>query len=263
MLKSFWHRSYLIALVCSVFGMSTIQADTLTLAVAANFSAPMEQIATEFEATTGHHLAISVGSTGRFYAQIRHGAPYDVLLSADAQTPKKLVDEGLALSDSLQTYAIGRLVLYSNNPNLVDSQGDVIKTGHFSKIALADPKLSPYGKAALQTLDALGMTQTLRSKFVFGESIGQTWQFVATGNAPLGFVAGAQISHPDQKARGSYWVVPGHLHEPLRQDMVILNRAKDKKAAREFLAWMSGPEAWRIMTGFGYGIVSEHRPQKP
>ena len=230
------------------------RAEALTIAVAANFSAPMQKIATGFEAATGHTLQIAVGSTGRFYAQIQHGAPFDVLLAADTATPEKLVNEGLALAESRQTYAMGTLVLYSQNPSLVDNQGEVLKKGDFSKIALADPKLAPYGKAALQTLEALGLAKTLEPKFVYGESIGQAWQFVVTENAALGFVAGSQVASLGTEATGSHWVIPQHLYTPLRQDMVILNRAKDNQAARALVKWLRGPEALSIIESFGYGI---------
>ena len=230
------------------------RAEALTIAVAANFSAPMQKIATGFEAATGHTLQIAVGSTGRFYAQIQNGAPFDILLAADAATPEKLVNEGLALAESRRTYAIGTLVLYSQNPGLVDSQGNILKNGNFSKIALADPKLAPYGKAALQTLEALGLAKTLEPKFVYGESIGQAWQFVVTENATLGFVAGSQVASLGKEAAGSHWVVPQHLYAPLRQDMVILNRAKDNQAARALVKWLHGTEALGIIKSFGYGI---------
>ena len=237
------------------------RAQALTVAVAANFSAPMERIARDFTAATGHALEISVGSTGRFYAQIRNGAPFDVLLAADAATPEKLVNEGLALADSRYTYAIGQLVLYSQDPTLVDDQGQVLKNGNFSKIALADPKLAPYGKAALQTLQALQLDQTLAPKVVFGESIGQTWQFVATGNAALGFVARSQVNATQQGSKGAYWVVPQTLYDPIRQDVVILERAKNNPVARSLLDWLRGPEAAGIIQSYGYRIEPEtHNP---
>lgn len=232
----------------------TAAADTLTVAVAANFGAPMQKIAAGFEAATGHNLQISVGSTGRFYAQILNGAPFDVLLAADAETPGRLVNEGLALAESRYTYAIGTLVLYSQNPTLVDHQGQILKTGNFSKIALADPKLAPYGKAALQTLEALGLAKTLEPKFALGESIGQTWQFVATENASLGFVAGSQMASLGNEATGSRWVVPQNLYTPLRQDVIILNRAKGSAAAHALLEWLRSAEALNIIDSYGYAI---------
>ncbi|MGE4123719.1 MAG: molybdate ABC transporter substrate-binding protein [Pusillimonas sp.] len=248
--------------LCSTLALAPAAAfaDTITVAVAANFSAPMQKIASGFEAATGHKLELSVGSTGRFYAQIRNGAPFDVLLAADTSTPEKLVNDGLALAQSRHTYAIGTLVLYSQNAGLVDNQGEVLKNGGFSKIALADPKLAPYGKAALETLEALGLATTLQPKFVFGESIGQTWQFVATENAALGFVAGSQVASLGNTTIGSRWVVPQHLYTPLRQDVVILNRAKDSQAAHALINWLRGADALGIIESYGYSIDTTKRP---
>lgn len=253
----------LAALLSGLLATFCVKADVLTLAVAANFSAPMAQIEKEFEATTRHQLEVSVGSTGRFYAQIRNGAPFDILLAADASTPEKLANEGLALADSRTTYAIGTLVLYSQNPTLVDPEGKILEQGNFSKIALADPTLAPYGRAALQTLEALGLAKTLEPKFVFGESIGQAWQFVSTGNAALGFVASAQINGQNTAAKGSSWVIPRNLYAPLLQDAVILKRAKDKAAARELMTWLRSPQAIKIITAFGYETQVDPKTNTP
>ncbi len=253
----------LAALLTGLLATICAKADTLTLAVAANFSAPMAQIEKEFEATTGHQLEVSIGSTGRFYAQIRHGAPFDIFLAADTATPERLVNEGLALADSRVTYAIGTLVLYSQNPTLVDEQGEVLKKGNFSKIALADAKLAPYGKATVQALEQLGLMKQLEPRFVFGESIGMTWQFVSTENAPLGFVAASQIKGTKQKVTGSSWIVPRNLYEPLRQDLVILDRAKGKTAARDFTAWLQGAQALEIISAYGYTTEPQQEATQP
>ena len=190
-------------------------ADEINVAVAANFSAPIKVIATEFERESGHKLLISTGSTGKLYTQIHNGAPFQVLLSADAATPVKLEREGLAVAGSRQTYAIGRLALWSAQPGMVDAEGAVLKRGDFDKLAIANPKLAPYGAAAVEVLRVLGLEQALAPKFVMGENIAQTWQFVATGNAQLGFVAVSQIMKDGKIDQGSAWIVPQSNYTPI------------------------------------------------
>lgn len=246
----------LVPLTLGIAASGGAGAAQVGVAVAANFSAPMQQIAAEFERETGHKAVVSNGSTGKFYAQIRNGAPYQVLLAADDETPAKLVREQLAVAGSTQTYAIGRLVLWSAKTGLVDDRGAVLKSGGFDRIAIANPKLAPYGAAAIEVLRALGLEQQLGAKIVQGENIGQTWQFVSTGNAPLGFVALSQIMRDGRIESGSSWIVPQTLYEPIRQDAVLLNPGADEPAAKALLKFLQGDKARAIIASFGYGLAA-------
>ncbi|SDT91712.1 molybdate transport system substrate-binding protein [Pseudomonas pohangensis] len=241
----------LISLFC--FTSSTYAAE-VSVALAANFSAPMQKIAAAFEQDTGHKAVLSTGATGKFYAQIRHGAPFQLLLAADQTTPERLEREGLAVAGTRFTYAIGQLVLWSTEPGLVDAEGAVLRSERFTRIALADPKLAPYGAAALETLDKLGLRQQLQSKFVQGENIAQTYQFVASGNAPLGFVALSQVFADGRIREGSAWIVPAELHSPLLQDAVILKAGADNPAALALADYLRGEKARSIMQSYGYGF---------
>ena len=227
-----------------------VQAAEVQVAVAANFTAPMQKIAPLFEADTGHKAVLAFGSTGRFYAQIKNGAPFDVLLAADDETPAKLENE--AQGGSRYTYAIGKLVLWSKQPTLVDDKGEVLKNGKFEKIALADPKLAPYGAAAVETLTKLGLIDTLRPKIVQGENISQTHQFIATENAQLGFVALSQVWADGKLKEGSAWLVPASFHSPIRQDAILLNKGKDNAAATALLQYLRGDKARAIIKAYGY-----------
>lgn len=233
-----------------------VQADEISVAVAANFTEPMKKITAEFEKTSGHKVALSFGSTGKFYAQVKAGAPFEVLLAADDETPIKLEQEGLAVKDSHFTYAIGKLVLWSAQEGVVDNNGDLLKKrGSFEHIALANPKLAPYGAAGVQTLQALGIYDSLAPKIVQGENIAQTYQFIVTGNALLGFVALSQVMGEDGKVKsGSAWIVPEKYYTPLRQDAVLLEKGKDKAAAGELLKFLKAPYATRIIQAYGYGM---------
>lgn len=230
------------------------RAAQVQVAVAANFTAPMQKIALAFEQDTGHRATLAFGSTGKFYAQIRNGAPFQLLLAADDSTPARLVAEGLGLAASRFTYATGKLVLWSPQPGLVDAQGAVLKAGGFERLALADPKLAPYGAAALQVLTGLGLLPALAPKLVQGESIAQTYQFVATGNAALGFVALSQVYVDGRIGQGSAWIVPVHLHEPIRQDALLLNSGKDNVAAVALLRYLRGDKARAIIRAYGYDV---------
>ena len=244
-------RSFLLPLICAALCVSA-QADEVRVAVAANFATPLKTLAAEFEKDTGHTLALSTGATGKLYAQIKSGAPFDVFLSADDETPARLEKEGDAVAGSRFTYAVGRLVLWSAQPNTVDAQGAVLKTGNFKHLALAAPNLAPYGAAAVQTLTQLGLLTALQPRFVQGESIGQTYSFVASGNAELGFVALSQVFENGRINQGSGWIVPASLHKPLRQDAVLLTRSRDKAAARALLAFLQGSKARGLIRAFGY-----------
>lgn len=214
------------------------QAAEVNVAVAANFTGAMEKIAPEFEKATGHKLIVAYGAAGKFYAQIKNGAPFDVMFSADQETPARLETDGLAVPESRFTYAVGKLVLWSATPGLVDDKGDVLKRPEIRHLAIANPKVAPYGAAAVETMTKLGVYAAIEPKLVLGESITQTYQFAATGNAELGFVALSQIFKDGKVASGSYWMVPATLYPPLRQDVVLLTRGKDNPAARALLDYM-------------------------
>lgn len=238
------------ALLCSQPAL----ADDLQVAVAANFTGPMQVIAPIFERDTGHKLILAFGATGKFYAQINNGAPFEVLLSADDETPAKLVKEGNGLAGSAFTYAIGKLVLWSATPGLVDKNGDILKTGSFKHLAIANPKTAPYGAAAMQTMNKLGVAETLKPRFVQGENIAQTHMFVSTAAAELGFVAYSQVIKNDAIGSGSGWIVPNSFHDPIRQDAVILAKGKDKPAARALLNFLKGEKAKAVIKSFGYDL---------
>ncbi|HJV59485.1 MAG TPA: molybdate ABC transporter substrate-binding protein [Albitalea sp.] len=223
------------------------------VAVAANFAAPMARIGEGFTASTGHTLKTSSGATGKFYSQIVAGAPFEVLIAADDATPRKLVDEGLAVAGSNFTYAIGKLVLWSAQPGVVDDQGAVLATGRFKHLAVANAKLAPYGRAAMDVLRARGLQAVVASRLVTGESIAQTHQFIATGNAELGFVALSQVMAPGQPVSGSYWLVPPSLYGEIRQDAVLLKAGEHNAAALALLAYLQSDAARRVIQSFGYG----------
>ena len=229
-----------------------VQADDISVAVASNFTAPMKKIAAEFEKDTGYKVVASFGSTGKFYAQIRNGAPFDILLAADDETPNRLVKEGAAVAGSQITYAVGRLVLWSAKPGLVDGGGAVLKKGTFEHLSLADPKLAPYGAAAMETLKALAAYEAVQPKIVTAENITQAFQFVSSGNAELGFVALSQVLK-DGKIEGSSWLVPARLHTSIRQDAVLLDKRKGAAAAA-LLKYMRGDKARAIIKSFGYAL---------
>ena len=228
------------------------QAEEVRVAAAANFAAPLKALATDFERTSGHKVLLSTGSTGKLYAQIRSGAPFDVLLAADDETPARLEREGAAVAGSRFTYAIGKLVLWSAQADLVDARGEVLRSGKFRHLALAAPGLAPYGAAALQTLTRLGLLGALTARLVQGESIGQAYSFVASGNAELGFVALSQVFENGRISKGSGWIVPAHLHQPLRQDAVLLTSGRDLAGARALLDFLKTPRSKTALRAFGY-----------
>jgi len=227
------------------------RADEVQVAVAANFTAPAKQIAESFEKDTGHKAQLSFGATGKFYAQIKNGAPFEVLLSADDTTPARLVSEAAAVAGSNFTYATGRLALWSAKPGFVDDQGEVLKKGDFKHVSIANPKLAPYGAAAIEVLSALKLLDAIQPKFVQGENIAQTHQFIATGNAELGFVALSQVMKDGKLGAGSAWVVPAMLHQPIKQDAVILDKGKGKPAAEAWMNYLKGDKAMALIKSFG------------
>ena len=242
------------AFVLALLGTALVHAEEVQVAVAANFTAPMQKIAVEFEKDTGHKAQLAFGSTGKFYAQIRNGAPFEILLAADDTTPEKLEKEGAAVAGSRFTYAIGKLALWSSKAGFVDDKGEVLKKGEFKHVSIANPKLAPYGAAAIETLTALKLLDAIRPKFVQGENIAQTHQFVATGNAELGFVALSQVMKDGKIAEGSAWIVPTDLHQPIRQDAVLLGNGKGKPAAEALLKYLGGDKAKAVIQSFGYAL---------
>jgi molybdate transport system substrate-binding protein len=245
-----------VAAVLVLFGLMSapVGAGEVRAAVAANFAAPMERIAVLFEKDSGHKMKVSLGSSGKLYAQIKGGAPFDVLLAADEAIPKQLLQEGLAVGGSRFVYATGRLVLWSAQPGFVDEKGAVLNNGNFNKLAIADPKLAPYGMAAKETLEKLVMWNAIQRKLVKGESVTQTYQLIATENAELGFVALSQIMRDGKISQGSWWLVPSEMHKPIHQSAVLLSGAKDTAAAQAFLAYLKSEKAKAVMRGFGYEL---------
>jgi molybdate transport system substrate-binding protein len=231
---------------------SAAHAGEVQVAVAANFTAPMQTLAADFEQATGHKVVAAFSATGTFYAQIKNGAPFEILLAADDKTPAKLEQEGAIVPGSRWTYAIGKLVLWSAQPDVVDAKGMVLRRGAFKHLAIAAPKLAPYGAAAMQTLERLGLRDALAPKLVQGENIAQTYQFIATGNAELGFVALSQVYANSKLKSGSAWVVPDGLHDPIRQDAVLLAKGKDNPAALALMDYLKGAAAQAVIASYGY-----------
>lgn len=229
-------------------------AETVQVAVASNFTAPMKVIAEAFKQDTGHTAEVAYGATGKFYAQIRNGAPFQILLSADEETPAKLEKEGVAPPGTRFTYATGTLVLWSADPALIKDGAKVLGRNQFRKLAIANPKTAPYGAAAVEVMKALAMDQMLEPKLVQGENIAQTYQFVSTGNAELGFVALSQVFKDGKITEGSAWIVPAELHEPIRQDAVILKSCEGNAAASAFMDYLKRDTVKAIIRSFGYAI---------
>ncbi|MBK3866851.1 molybdate ABC transporter substrate-binding protein [Pseudomonas stutzeri] len=232
----------------------TAIADEVQVAVAANFTAPMQKIAEAFARDTGHRALLAFGATGKFYAQINNGAPFEVLLAADDSTPARIEAEGLGVSGSRFTYAIGSLVLWSAREGYVDPQGGILADGDFRHLALANPKTAPYGAAALATLEHLGLREKLQPRFVQGENIAQAHQFAATGNAELGFVALSQVTEGGRIASGSAWIVPADHHAPIRQDALLLRHGEGNPAARALLDYLKSERAVALIRSYGYDV---------
>ena len=244
------HR--LLALTAALAFTTLARADVVQVAVAANFTAPARALAEVFARTTGHEARLSFGATGAFYTQIKNGAPFDVLLAADDERPARLEKEGDTVAGSRFTYATGQLVLWSAKPGLVDDEGAVLKHGQFGKIAIANPKNAPYGAAAVEAMNKLGLAAALQPKLVTGESIGQTYNFIATGNAELGFVALAQVLDGGKLKSDSMWVVPAQYHTPIIQDAVILKRAASNPAAKAWMELLKTPQSKALIRSYGY-----------
>ncbi len=238
-----------LAIACATGVTRPAAAAEINVAVAANFTEAAKEIAAAFERKTGNKVLLSFGSSGQFYTQITQDAPFQVFLSADQERPEKAIAEGFAVPDSRFTYAVGKLVLWSRDPKLVTG-ADTLKQGAFGKIAIANPTAAPYGAAAIDTMKALGVYDALQPKIVQGNNIAQTFQFIDTGNAELGFVALSQVV---DRSEGSRWLVPANLYAPIKQDAVLLKKGAGNEAAKAFLAFLRGPEAAAVEAKFGYG----------
>lgn len=243
-----------LATLLALFTLGSAHADEVQVAVAANFTAPIQAIAADFKKDTGHTLVAAYGATGQFYAQIKNGAPFEVFLSADDSTPQKLESEGDTVKGSRFTYAVGTLALWSAKEGYVDAKGDVLQKNQYQHLSIANPKAAPYGLAATQVLAKLGLTDQVKSKLVEGQNITQAYQFVSTGNAELGFVALLQIYKDGKVSSGSAWIVPGQMYDPIKQDAVILNKGKDNPAAKALVDYLKGPKAAAIIKSYGYQL---------
>ncbi len=248
-------RTILPACVLAYAFTSTMAfADTINVAVASNFTAPAKDIAADFESQTGHTVELSFGSSGKFYAQISNGAPFEVFLSADQAKPEALIKEDLALAESRFTYAEGQLALWSADPEKVDPLGKILDEDDFNRLAMANPKLAPYGLAALQTLETLELVDKTQTKWVTGNNIAQTFQYVDTSNADIGFVALSQITQNNKITHGSVWIIPDEFYLPIRQDAVLMKSAERNAAAQEFLDYLKSDEAHQVIQSYGYKI---------
>ena len=247
-MKKFLLSSVLFALI-----VTPALAEQALVAVAANFVPPFREVAVEFEKATGHTVQVASGSSGAFFTQIKNGAPFDVFFSADAERPKILEEEGLAVKGSRFTYAIGRLVLWSSDPNLVKGE-DTLRSEKFKHLAIADPKTAPYGVAAKQVMQKLEVWESVQPRLVLGESLGQTIVFIESGNAELGFLALSQVMDPKIKGKGGRWDVPSNIHEPIKQDVVLLTKGKENPAANALMEFMRGPQATAIIERYGYEL---------
>ncbi|MDR4461081.1 MAG: molybdate ABC transporter substrate-binding protein [Nitrospirales bacterium] len=241
-----------------IFGagfVSTAVAEEVRVAVAANFLNTLNEIIRNFKTDTGHTVVVSSGSSGKLYAQIQNGAPFEVFFSADVKRPQLLEEEGLAVKGSRFVYAVGRLTLWSPVSNLVNEDGQIVLSKrNFEHLAIANPKTAPYGLAAEQTLKKLDLWESLKDRMVQGENIGQTFQFVFSKNAQLGFVALSQVLDPKINGSGSRWDVPASFHDPLEQEVVLLMTGQNHSGAKAFLEYVKGDKSLAIIERFGYGL---------
>ena len=250
------YMKYFLAIIFSFIFSFQAQATEVRVAVASNFVLVLNVLAEQFQQSSGHKIKISSGASGKFVAQIQYGAPFDVFFSADQNKVQVLSQRGLTVPNSQFTYALGSLVLWSAKEALLNHKNyrQILQSGMFNKLALANPKLAPYGLAAIQTLDRLGLRSSTQAKWVQGENIAQTYQFVNSGNADLGFVALSQTLQQSLKTKGSIWRVPSELHAPIRQDVVLLKRGKNNDAAQAFLEFIQTDQARAIIHSFGYSL---------
>jgi len=242
----------LILLLCQFLFLSlftfSAQADSARIAVASNFAPTIKKLASAYQTNSGHQIQLAFGSTGKHYAQIHHGAPFDAFFAADVRRAQLLEDEGKAIPGSRFTYAIGQLALWSSNPDMIRDDS-ILDSNAFRHLALANPKLAPYGLAAREFMQATGRAEKLKPRLIFGENISQTYQFVASGNAKLGFIAWSQLKRPGHKIRGSWWLIPKNSYTPITQQALLLN---NNPAARGFLNFVQSPQGRAIIQSFGY-----------
>jgi molybdate transport system substrate-binding protein len=243
-----------ITLALLVFGQASWSA-TVLVAVAANFSKPMTEIVSQFEKATGHSAKLSFGSSGKFVSQLENGGPFEVLLSADEKGPEKLEQAGLTVPNSRFVYALGKLVLWSATPNFVDDKGKILMTSNFKHLALADPKVAPYGAAAIDVLKKMKLFEKLQPMFVQGENIAQTYQFISTANAELGFLALSQVIKNGKIVGGSSWIIPDNLHAPIRQTAVLMKTGAENPAARALIDYLKSIPALAIIKKYGYDLA--------
>jgi len=242
------------AILAAFLGSTSLAADEIRVAVASNFRQAMGAAAERFTQQTGNEVKPISGATGKHYAQILNGAPFDAFFAADAERPRRLEDAKSIVPNSRFTYAIGKLVLWSPEPGMIDAEGRVLQAGTFGHLAIANPQLAPYGAAARQVLQHLGLWEPLEGRLVRGENIGQTFQFVVTGNAELGFVARAQLATPGHDFGGSSWEPSQWLYDPVEQQAVLL---RDTAAGRAFMTFMRGEEARALIRAYGYDVPDD------
>jgi len=243
-----------ITLTLLLFGQASWSA-TVLVAVAANFSKPMTEIVSQFEKATGHSAKLSFGSSGKFVSQLENGGPFEVLLSADEKGPEKLEQAGLTAPNTRFVYALGKLVLWSATPNFVDDEGKILMTSNFKHLALADPKVAPYGAAAIDVLKKMKLLEKLQPLFVQGENIAQTYQFISTANAELGFLALSQVIENGKIVGGSSWIIPDNLHAPIRQGAVLMKKGAENPAARALIDYLKSIPALAIINKYGYDLA--------
>jgi molybdate transport system substrate-binding protein len=253
-MQIYFRSLFVVVLLLSALANSPVYAGEVNIAVSADFSAPMVRIVALFQKESGHTIKVSLGASGKLYAQIKGGTPMDVFLSADEIIPKRLIQEGQAVGSSRFVYAVGKLVLWSAQPGFVDEKGAVLNKGNFTKLAIADTKFDPYGLAAKETLEKLIMWNAMQEKLIKGESISQTYQLAASENAELAFISLSQIMRDGKVTMGSWWIVPPDSHNPIRQSAVLLIGAKDKIAAQAFLDFLKSNKAVAIIRSFGYEL---------
>jgi len=232
----------------------TACAGEVSVAVAGNFFKPIKELVTEFEAQSGHKVELSVGSTGKLYAQISNGAPFELFFAADQKRPAKLVAQKLATKESQFTYARGQLVLWSKNPNVIDAHGKRLSSPALKRLAIANPKAAPYGEQAVNALTKLGLYKQLESKIVQGQNIGQTYQYVSSGSVEQGIIAMSQVTVNGKITTGSAWIIPSDLYDAIQQDAVLLEKGKNNPVAQQFLDYIKSPAALKIIRSFGYEV---------
>ena len=254
-LRSGFFLLSVLTLFVAPFFIAPVNAEQITIATATNFLTTLKELQQPFTRKTGHTLTLVSGSSGALAAQIIHGAPFDVFLSADHIRPNQLIEKGFGDKSTQITYAYGKLALWSLDKTLINPTNGqkVLKTGNFHHIAIANPALAPYGLASLETLRSLGIFFNLNEKIIHGENIAQTFTLLATGSAPLGFVARSQLALPPWNKRGSHWLVPSNLHNKIKQDGLVVSKRKNQPAARQFIQFLKSTPARKIIESFGYG----------